>query len=136
MNSWNYSSIEVSTLVEVKRTSNVLLTPLNVLMTTIKLQLKGQEKCMKQLIEKIAQTQLRWFWIFFWLIENKVICCKKCSVTLFLTQGIVDSLMITNHRLPFGGSIERQLKINISSKQDNVVILDFTLYLNYYLLWY
>lgn len=44
-------------------------------------------------------------------------------MNLFLSQGRVDSLMITNHRLPFGGSIERQLKINISSKQDNVVIL-------------
>lgn len=43
-------------------------------------------------------------------------------MNLCLAHDRTDSLMITNHRLPFW-SITRQLDINISGKQDNVMIL-------------
>lgn len=69
---------------------------------------------------KIAEPQLKHFG--FWLIENKVICWKKYSMNLCLTHDRTDSLMITNHRLPFW-SITRQLDMDIGSKQDNVMIL-------------
>lgn len=55
-------------------------------------------------------------------------------MNLCLIHDRADSLMITNHRLPFAESTARQFHINIAGKQDNVVI--FTLYLNYYLLWH